>query len=404
MRRGRFGRLIVAILLSLGAFVLTLPATAGPEKRLDRVEQEQERIRRKLEQVEARGDRIADRVAALDEQRARVEAEVEALSRRMRALDLEVERARSRLAEAQKQLALVSEKLDGLRARLAAREGLFRERAISAYMAGPAAAMDTLLSSEDFSDFLDRFAYYESALDADSELLEEIKVLEQAVARHRDTIEAKKDQILADKSALEERRIAVAQIRDRRAEALAEKQSAVAAKKSLLAAVRARSGKLRDIERQLERESDRIEFVLAQQSLGFSGAAPGGHGQLAWPVDGPVTSGFGIRVHPLFGERRMHTGIDIGAGYGAPVWAADGGVVAYVGTMSGYGTVVIIDHGEGLATTYNHLSAYVVDAGGSVDRGQPIAAVGCTGYCTGPHLHFEVRVGGTPVDPMPYLR
>ena len=100
----------------------------------------------------------------------------------------------------------------------------------------------------------------------------------------------------------------------------------------------------------------------------------------------------------------MHTGIDIGASYGAPVISADAGTVAYVGAMSGYGNVVVIDHGGGLATTYNHLSAFGVSSGQTVGRGVYIANVGCTGYCTGPHLHFEVRINGSPVDPMPYLQ
>jgi murein DD-endopeptidase MepM/ murein hydrolase activator NlpD len=100
----------------------------------------------------------------------------------------------------------------------------------------------------------------------------------------------------------------------------------------------------------------------------------------------------------------LHTGLDIGAPYGAPVVAAGSGVVVYAGVMSGYGNVIAIDHGNGLATTYNHLSAFYVGTGQRVSRGTQIGAVGCTGYCTGPHLHFEVRVNGSPVDPMPYLQ
>jgi murein DD-endopeptidase MepM/ murein hydrolase activator NlpD len=116
-----------------------------------------------------------------------------------------------------------------------------------------------------------------------------------------------------------------------------------------------------------------------------------------------VVSPFGWRIHPIFHDRRLHTGIDIGAPYGATVVSGDSGTVVFAGVMSGYGNVVLIDHGDGFATMYAHLSAYSVGYGSVVGRGVPIANVGCTGFCTGPHLHFEVRINGTPVDPMPYL-
>ena len=108
-------------------------------------------------------------------------------------------------------------------------------------------------------------------------------------------------------------------------------------------------------------------------------------------------------MHPIFHEVRMHTGIDIGAGYGSPVRAAAAGTVVVAGYVSGYGTAIVIDHGGGLATLYGHLSRLGVHVGSRVSGGQTIGAVGTTGNSTGPHLHFEVRVNGTPVDPMPYL-
>ncbi len=108
-------------------------------------------------------------------------------------------------------------------------------------------------------------------------------------------------------------------------------------------------------------------------------------------------------MHPIFHEMRMHTGIDIGAGYGAPVHAAATGVVVTAGVISGYGNAVVIDHGDGIATLYGHLSRFAVRTGQRVDVGQTVGAVGNTGNSTGPHLHFEVRVRGVPVDPMAYL-
>ncbi len=118
---------------------------------------------------------------------------------------------------------------------------------------------------------------------------------------------------------------------------------------------------------------------------------------LIWPVNGPVVSPFGMRWG------RMHTGIDIAVGYGTPIHASASGRVIYAGWMGGYGNLVVIDHGSGLATAYAHQSSIAAGNGSSVSQGQVIGYVGCTGHCFGPHLHFEVRVNGQPVDPMGYL-
>ena len=128
-----------------------------------------------------------------------------------------------------------------------------------------------------------------------------------------------------------------------------------------------------------------------------------GSGQFIVPVAGRVTSGFGSRVHPISGRVRMHTGVDFGASTGTPILAADSGVVVSAGWRNGYGNTVLIDHGNGLATLYGHQSRLAVRAGQSVAQGDVIGYVGSTGNSTGPHLHFEVRKGGTPVNPMSYL-
>jgi murein DD-endopeptidase MepM/ murein hydrolase activator NlpD len=133
------------------------------------------------------------------------------------------------------------------------------------------------------------------------------------------------------------------------------------------------------------------------QSAGSSSydSTPSSSG-LIWPVNGPVVSGFGLRWG------RMHTGIDIGVGYGTPIHAAASGTVIFAGWMGGYGNFVIVDHGGGLSTAYAHQSSIAV-GGGAVSQGQVLGYVGCTGHCFGPHLHFEVRINGSPVDPLGYL-
>ena len=129
-----------------------------------------------------------------------------------------------------------------------------------------------------------------------------------------------------------------------------------------------------------------------------------GPGALRPPAAGPATSGFGVRVHPVSGVRRLHAGLDIGAPAGQPVRAAAAGVVSFAGTLSGYGSTVTIDHGGGLSTLYAHQSSLSASAGEAVTAGEQIGRVGSTGLSTGPHLHFEVRVSGQAVDPVRWLR
>ncbi|HLW48412.1 MAG TPA: M23 family metallopeptidase [bacterium] len=125
--------------------------------------------------------------------------------------------------------------------------------------------------------------------------------------------------------------------------------------------------------------------------------------RLAWPLRGPVTSGFGWRTHPIFGTREFHTGIDIAGRSGAPIVAAYSGTVRFVGWKSGYGQLVIVDHGHGLQTAYSHLSAATVRPGAVVEQGQEIGRTGSTGWSTGPHLLFEVWENGIPRNPWGYL-
>jgi murein DD-endopeptidase MepM/ murein hydrolase activator NlpD len=124
---------------------------------------------------------------------------------------------------------------------------------------------------------------------------------------------------------------------------------------------------------------------------------------MLWPSRGIVTSRFGWRIHPIFGGREFHTGMDIATRYGSPVVAARAGVVRFVGWKTGYGRIVIVEHDGGMETSYSHLSAALVGPGEQVTQGQIIGRIGSTGWSTGPHLLFEVRRNGVPVDPAPYL-
>jgi lysostaphin len=129
------------------------------------------------------------------------------------------------------------------------------------------------------------------------------------------------------------------------------------------------------------------------------------NGRIAFPtaVGTPVTSEFGWRTHPITGKHKFHTGIDFGAAEGTPIYAVDAGRVVFAGDKGGYGKAVVIQHQRGLSTLYGHASQLYVQQGQQVVRGQMIAAVGSTGFSTGPHLHFEVRSHGVAQNPRPYL-
>jgi murein DD-endopeptidase MepM/ murein hydrolase activator NlpD len=387
------------VLIAALAAAAVAPAAAGPQDRLRRNEEKLERIDRRQAALNAKEGTALDRLAVIDARRAEAEGLLERLDSRLRRLDADIRETRVELATAQHRLALISDDLLDIQGRLVTRTELFTERAVAAYMSGPSAYLDGLFESATLADALDWSRYQESALDSDSKLIEEIQVLRDETDARRALVELKREEIAQEKLKLELSRTAVASLRQEKAEVLAAREAAVAAKRVVVADIRANQAQLQRAEDQLERDSASIEALLSGSSSGVPGS-----GQLLWPANGPVTSPFGYRTHPIFGDTRLHSGIDIGAPYGAPVIAADGGTVVFAGVMSGYGNAIVVDHGGGLATTYNHLSALGVSDDQRVGRGQYIAAVGCTGYCTGPHLHFEVRVNGTPVDPMPYLR
>lgn len=158
---------------------------------------------------------------------------------------------------------------------------------------------------------------------------------------------------------------------------------------------------------QLETYSEELEKTIVKlQSFGYMGSnIVKGKGVMMWPTDGgSISSGYGNRIHPIYKEERMHTGIDIGGiGYDAPVYASADGIVITAGWLGGYGNAVIIDHGNGISTLYGHNSKLTVKVGQEVKRGDLIAKSGSTGVSTGPHIHFEVRVNGKTVNPLEWL-
>ena len=354
-------------------------------------------LRGDIEQAKAREGVLTTEISDASSRIDALEGDIGLLSERVAALESELAVHRERLARLQARYREQTEHLERLTKEHAIAQRRLGERLVELYKSGEASELEILLQAQSFSDLLDQLDYFRAVGEQDKAIVDEIKRIQIEVRAARlETARIKAEvadatRLLAEKTA--EQRAA----RD----ALVAQQAALAAarenKQNLLSGIREERGQDQENLEQMLAAS----AAIAEQIQEAQASAPPPSGQpsaagFIWPVGGPVTSGFGWRWG------RMHEGIDIGAACGTPIRAAAGGSVIYAGWMSGYGNISIIDHGGGIATAYAHQSGISV-GGGSVSQGQVIGSVGNTGYSTGCHLHFEVRVNGSPVDPLGYL-
>ena len=273
-------------------------------------------------------------------------------------------------------------------------------RLVDLYENGEPSSLEVLFNSKSVNDLIDRAQVFDSLAAQDSSIAGQVGSAKERLRRQRAhtkrfqalvaaevrTIGVRTNQVRALRDSLlaSENRLAAA--RTARRDALRNVKDSKAAYLHEVAGLQAASAAL----------ASRIRSAQSSYSYSPGDSTPSAAGFI-WPVNGPVTSPFGWRWG------RMHEGIDIGVGYGTPIGAAASGRVVYSGWMSGYGNLVAIDHGRGISTAYGHQSRLAVSLGQIVSQGQTIGYVGCTGHCFGPHLHFEVRINGTPVDPLGYL-
>lgn len=339
---------------------------------------------------------LQEKAAQQQEITNEAQARVDNLSEKLRVLQEEVDAATSeyndvkgRLDKVQSDIYDNTELLNKTEKELKAKNKKLAKRVRDIYINGQISYVDVLFGAKDFSDFLTRMDILKRIIKHDYDLIMKVKADREIVMNTKAKLEKDK----ADVELL----VADAEI----------KQKNMLDKKQAQQVLLDKAEYDRDVSQQAYEEimaaSQEITRMIQRSQMVGGSYVASGSGAMIWPLNGPITSEFGWRTHPIFGTQRYHSGLDIGGDYGLPIAAAASGTVIHAGWISGYGYTVIIDHGGGITTLYGHNESLLVGEGESVSQGQTIALCGSTGNSTGPHCHFEVRENGEPVSPYSYL-
>lgn len=339
---------------------------------------------------------------------AQIQAEIDKLDAELLIAMKELTDINNQLDVVTKELEQANKDLEKAREEKIEQQEVLQTRIRYMYEYGEVTYFDALLSSDSFSDFVNRLEYIKLINEFDEEIYENLEKKEQEIQDLVKRIEDKKAETeVLQKAATDKKNELQANVNQK--DALVKQiESDISLLEQQIAAEEKAN---KDVEAMIQAELKRQEEAARKQSASGSGSSSGyiatytGNGQFAWPAPTlhTVNSPFGYRIHPITGKSKLHAGIDIPVGIGSPVVAAESGTVMTAGYVQGYGTTVIISHGSGLTTLYGHLSSLKVSVGQSVNRGDTVALSGNTGNSTGPHLHFEVRQNGSVVNPMGYV-
>ena len=395
---------LFAGLLSLSAPPSLAAESSRSASRWSELQKKIDQTRKRINEAKKRERGIIAQINASDIRRQALEDKIENLSAQLADAVAALDAVEAAANRTQMELDLRTRDLEQTIALLEQQKDVLNTRAAEKYMAGPMTFAPVLLNTTDFNTFLSADQYVESVLNADVHVVEEVRKV-------RDEVEAERAVIGERKVALD-KQVATAQAeRDRIAGLRASQTRARRAvvgeinyRKNLLEKVRDERHAYEEALQSYVRESDSISGILKGAQKGQKVIQGAGKGYLVWPVGGRISSDYGERIHPIYKKKSFHTGIDIATAAGTKVIAARDGKVVFTGYKGAFGLIVLVDHGDSVATMYAHLSKAFVSAGQKVKRGSGVGAVGCTGWCTGPHLHFEVRVEGQPSNPMRWLK
>ena len=372
----------------------------------------------------AAGDEI-DEKAAVDARIATLQAEIEAAQDRegvltsqlsavvseLEAAQSAVDQAEGALGQLEAELAAEQTRLERLTARLRAQTlrlehlqaehakavSILEARVRAIYIEESPDVLSFLVSASSFDDLIDNYEFLERIGLQDRRIAQQVQTAKRKAAEERRATAHTRRLTAASVAVITARTAEARSVRDDLAAGRDTLLAARRLKQSALSSAReTRADYLAEVE-SLAAQSAALAAAIRDAQAGSTGSGTPSAAGFVWPVDGPVVSGFGMRWG------RMHEGIDISAALGTPIHAAAAGAVIHAGWLGGYGNLVVVDHGDGLATAYAHASAILVAVGQQVSQGDTLSLVGSTGNSSGPHLHFEVRVNGNAVDPLLYL-
>ncbi|MFA4844082.1 MAG: peptidoglycan DD-metalloendopeptidase family protein [Candidatus Margulisiibacteriota bacterium] len=341
----------------------------------------------KLEKIQHELKASQEKLKLTKQQQQEVLGKMVVVTQELRLTNRKLNRAKTKVQENEVKIGELTVELKQSEGELERKSSLLERRVREAYKNGRISYLDLLLGATSMSDLLNRLYYFEKIVTRDANLIRGVRqdLLQTKSARQDLNQRTREIKVLA---------AVIAESKEKIADQLAEKKKAFEELKSRRAESEQKIA-------ELERSSQELELLIQKKMAERSraGLVAHGSGVFIWPLQGRITSRYG--VYRRRGSR--HTGVDIATTYGTPIHAADAGEVIFSGWWDGYGKAIVIDHGRGLATVYGHMSRLYPSVGATVAKGQTIGLEGSTGYSTGPHLHFEVRKNGKPVNPMPYL-
>ncbi|NLG32939.1 MAG: peptidoglycan DD-metalloendopeptidase family protein [Syntrophomonadaceae bacterium] len=352
---------------------------------------ELEESRDKLQEVSRQIRQQRENLNQTAKKEKTVMGQLQALEKSIYNAEQQIDKLNSRIQNLEENIVITEKEIQAAEEELANQIGILSQRLVFIHENGDVSYLEVLFGATDIKDFLTRFDLLNLIVEQDMELIDTINRSKQQLSIKKNDLEVQKRELVKAK---ETQKGMIETLDLQRAD-----------KQELLGTIKQEKEQYQKALDELEETSRQLEDIIRKAQAGNSSGVVG-TGTYTCPTPGwsTITSPYGMRYHPILKTNRMHTGVDIGAPGGANIVAADDGTVIQTGWMGGYGQVVVIDHGNGISTLYAHQSQILVEVGANVIKGQTIGKVGSTGWSTGPHLHFEVRVNGAYTNPMTYLK